>query len=75
MSKVWNASSDAQSAIDISPAEDQILKRTVLIQIHVNRSTWDHLGIHGALWRVNPERSGLYLRHLKLQQDVMTKNL
>jgi len=59
MSKVWNASSDAQSAIDISPAEDQILKRTVLIQIHGNRSTWDHLGIHGALWRVNPERSGL----------------
>lgn len=59
MSKVWNAIPDPQCSAEASPAEDQIVKRTVLVQIHGNRSTWDHLGIHGALWRVNPERSGL----------------
>jgi len=35
------------------------MKKTVLVQIHGNRATWDHLGVHGALWRINPDRAGL----------------
>lgn len=39
------------------PSEKGI-KRTVLVSIHGNRATWEHMGIHGALWRINPERAG-----------------
>lgn len=34
------------------------LTRTVLVHITGNRVQWEHMGIHGALWKVNPERAG-----------------
>jgi hypothetical protein len=33
------------------------ITRTVLVHISGNRATWEHLGLHGALWQVNPERA------------------
>ena len=33
------------------------ITRTVLVHIAGNRASWEHLGMHGALWQVNPERS------------------
>ena len=32
--------------------------RTLLVHIAGNRATWEHLGLHGGLWQVNPERAG-----------------
>jgi hypothetical protein len=31
--------------------------RNILVQITGNRATWEHMGIHGALWRINPEKA------------------
>ena len=31
--------------------------RNVLVHIAGNRATWEHLGVHGAVWRVNQERA------------------
>jgi hypothetical protein len=31
--------------------------RNVLVHITGNRATWEHMGIHGALWRINPEKA------------------
>jgi len=42
-----------------APSSAQSLKRTVLVHISGNRATWEHMGIHGALWRVNPDRTGI----------------
>ena len=33
------------------------ITRTVLVHISGNRASWEHLGLHGALWQVNPERA------------------
>jgi hypothetical protein len=33
------------------------ITRTVLVHIAGNRASWEHLGMHGALWQVNPERA------------------
>ena len=33
------------------------LMRTVLVHIAGNRATWEQLGVHGALWQVNPDRA------------------
>ena len=32
--------------------------RNVLVHINGNRVTWEHLGMHGAVWRVNAEHAG-----------------
>jgi hypothetical protein len=31
--------------------------RNLLVHITGNRATWEHMGIHGALWRINPEKA------------------
>jgi len=31
--------------------------RNILVHITGNRATWEHMGIHGALWRINPEKA------------------
>ena len=33
------------------------LVRHLLVTINGNRAMWDHMSIHGALWRVSPERA------------------
>jgi hypothetical protein len=33
------------------------LTRTVLVHIAGNRASWEHLGMHGGLWQVNPDRA------------------
>jgi len=35
------------------------ITRHVLVHITGNRATWEHMGMHGALWRVNSERAGV----------------
>jgi len=38
--------------------QDKGASRNILIHIAGNRASWEHLGIHGALWRINPEKAG-----------------
>ena len=35
-----------------------MMTRILLVQITGNRAIWQNLGIHGALWQVNPDRAG-----------------
>jgi hypothetical protein len=63
MSKVWNHSnnnlyncSDGVNAEN--PSIEKGSKKTLLITISGNRATWEHMGLHGALWRINPEKAG-----------------
>lgn len=34
------------------------VSRNILVHIAGNRASWEHMGIHGALWRINPEKAG-----------------
>lgn len=34
------------------------LTRNLLVNINGNRATWEHMGMHGGLWQVNPDRAG-----------------
>jgi hypothetical protein len=34
------------------------LTRHLLVSINGNRATWEHMGMHGGLWQVNPDRAG-----------------
>ena len=46
---------------DVSPAPSSdraTAIRNVLVHINGNRVTWEHLGMHGAVWRVNAEHAG-----------------
>ena len=50
--------------VPLSKPDNEVLEkgdrgevRNVLVQIAGNRATWEHLGIHGAVWRVNQERA------------------
>jgi hypothetical protein len=59
MSKTWGSSVDTSNfQNNENNSNEQGLKRTVLVHIHGNRATWAHMGIHGALWKINPERAG-----------------
>ena len=37
--------------------------RNILVHIAGNRASWEHMGIHGALWRINPEKAGLIFNY------------
>lgn len=37
---------------------DKGASRHLLVHIAGNRASWEHMGIHGALWRINPEKAG-----------------
>ena len=62
MSKLWVLNQDQTSTNNSENFKcdnnEQGLKKTVLVHISGNRATWEHMGIHGALWKVNPERAG-----------------
>ena len=36
---------------------DKMMVRHMLVHIAGNRATWEHLGVHGAVWRVNPDHA------------------
>ena len=65
MSKLWgggnvdfsSASADAQRGNNTS--SEKGITRNVLVHITGNRATWEHMGMHGALWRINPDRAGV----------------
>ena len=42
--------------------------RNVLVHITGNRATWEHMGIHGALWRINPEKAASIFNYDVSQQ-------
>lgn len=59
MSKLMSLSSASACAQDshAKKAEPKTLVRHVLVNIAGNRTTWHTFNKHGALWRVNPERT------------------
>jgi len=71
MSKIMghgNGGGGEGNGLDSSSAGgEKGLKRTVLVSITGNRATWEHMGIHGALWRVNPDRAGIIFGDSELQ--------
>ena len=42
-----------------SSSNEKGASRNILVQISGNRASWEHMGIHGALWRINPEKAGM----------------
>jgi hypothetical protein len=38
-------------------ANEKGVSRNILVNITGNRASWEHMGIHGALWRINPEKA------------------
>jgi hypothetical protein len=50
------SSSDLQQR---GSSSERGMTRNVLVHITGNRATWEHMGMHGALWRVNSERAGV----------------
>lgn len=53
----WAPSNVVVSAAE-APAIAGNLTRNVLVSIEGNRATWEHMGVHGGLWQVNPDRAG-----------------
>ena len=41
-------------------ADKNTIVRNLLVQISGCRVTWEHLGTHGAVWRVNPEHADAF---------------
>ena len=44
---------------DCGDGGDKTITRHILVTISGNRATWEHLGQHGGLWQVNPERANV----------------
>lgn len=42
-----------------APNSEKGTSRNILVHISGNRASWEHMGIHGALWRINPEKAGM----------------
>lgn len=42
-----------------SSSNEKGTSRNILVQISGNRASWEHMGIHGGLWRINPEKAGM----------------
>lgn len=55
--KIFQSAPQSKADVDGSDRSERGEVRTVLVHIAGNRATWEHLGIHGAVWRVNPERA------------------
>jgi len=62
MSKSWQINSIDSTGNNNNnnshSSSEKGIKRNVLVHITGNRATWEHMGIHGALWRINAERAG-----------------
>lgn len=63
MSRMWGANVDADrhqlGGGGSGALSEKGITRNVLVHITGNRATWEHMGMHGALWRINPERAGV----------------
>jgi hypothetical protein len=46
------------------------LTRNILVHIAGNRATWEHMGMHGALWQINPERAACVFADGQQQQQA-----
>jgi len=61
MSKLFGLGSASSSVSGQQGGEQQQTNkgavRHVLVHISGNRASWEHMGIHGALWRINPEKA------------------
>jgi hypothetical protein len=60
MSKTWPANNNNTTAsmeVVKTSLTQAGLTRTVLVHISGNRASWEHMGQHGGLWQVNPERA------------------
>jgi hypothetical protein len=58
MSKVLGFNSGPAQAPGGNAGQEKGASRNILVQISGNRASWEHMGIHGALWRINPEKAG-----------------
>ena len=60
MSKLWGLSAalDTTCVTDTTSSSDKGITRNVLVHITGNRAVWEHAGVHGGVWRINPERAG-----------------
>ena len=47
--------------------------RNLLIHITGNRASWEHMGIHGALWRINPEKASYIFNYDSDTSSVITE--
>lgn len=61
MSKLWGGNVDFSASSDTQrgSSSEKGITRNVLVHITGNRATWEHMGMHGALWRINPDRAGV----------------
>jgi len=65
MSKLWGggnvdfSASSTDTQRGTSSSSEKGITRNVLVHITGNRATWEHMGMHGALWRINPDRAGV----------------
>ena len=66
MSQGWTSSSTSASVCETNcntnnngqQQTNNNLTRNLLVSIAGNRATWEHMGLHGGLWQVNPDRAG-----------------
>ena len=54
-SKTWSATTTTTTTED---ATGRSMTRNILVSIDGNRATWEHMGVHGGFWQVNPDRAG-----------------
>jgi hypothetical protein len=54
-----SSSPNADSSAASQAGGEKGASKHVLVHISGNRASWEHQGIHGALWRINPEKAGL----------------
>jgi hypothetical protein len=48
----------AAADAELSSSSNKGAVRHLLVHITGNRASWEHMGIHGALWRINAEKAG-----------------
>ena len=62
MSKPWGLSVFDTSSLNVSSetssSSEKGVTRNILVHITGNRAVWEHAGVHGGVWRINPERAG-----------------
>jgi hypothetical protein len=58
-----NRGGGASQANNSGEGDSKGTMRNILVHITGNRATWEHMGIHGALWRINPEKASLIFNY------------
>lgn len=55
-------------------SSEKTVVRNLLVHISGNRATWESLGIHGAVWRVNPEHAESIFAYSNTADSNATKS-